>query len=317
MQICARQPRRACVLLLCAVGACAPDAPSPATDGPAQGDTASTAAAPPAPDIVLAELSGSGTTLTLSNPRNVTDRPGYDNQPAFTPDGRFLLYTQGEANGRTDVLRLDLTTGAREPVAPTPEQSEYSALVPPDGSGVVVVRVEPDSTQRLWRTAVADEHVVLPAVAPVGYHAWVDERHVALFVLGDPVTLVLADPTTGATRVVDQRIGRSLQRVPGQRTVSYTAVPDSVAWIRGLDVDTGQTRPIVPALEGSEDHTWTPDGVVLMGQGSRLCARDPGEPQGSWTQIADLSALGSRISRIAVDPQGTRIAVVLEPAPAS
>ncbi|MEZ4416515.1 MAG: hypothetical protein R3E10_12280 [Gemmatimonadota bacterium] len=311
MEVHTALPRITLLLVLVLPVACGP---SEATPGSAEDSLPSTAAlAAPGPDIVLADLVGHGTDLRLENALNVTERPGYDNQPAFTPDGGTLLYTQGTSDGRTDIIRYDLATGTRSALHPSPGTSEYSALVHPDGSGVVVVRVEPDSTQRLWLLSEGGEDVLLPDLKPVGYHAWVDVSHVALFVLGNPATLQLADPTTGTTRVMAERIGRSLQRLPGRRAISFTAVPDSVAWIRVLDVDEGSTRDLVPALEGSEDHAWTPDGTLIMGRGSVLYARST-DVDGTWRQIADLSELGSNITRIAVHPQGTHIAIVLEPA---
>ncbi len=71
-------------------------------------------------------------------------------------------------------------------IASNPE-SEYSATPLPDGSGLSVIRVEADSTQRLWRFDMdgANGSVVLEDVAPVGYHAWADQRTLVMFVLGE------------------------------------------------------------------------------------------------------------------------------------
>ena len=38
---------------------------------------------------------------------------------------------------------------------------------------------------------------MLADVKPVGYHAWADDHTLALFVLGQPATLQLADTRTG------------------------------------------------------------------------------------------------------------------------
>ena len=42
---------------------------------------------------------------------------------------------------------------------------------------------------------------VLRDVKPVGYHAWVDADHLALFVLGQPATFVLPSSHTGAAEI--------------------------------------------------------------------------------------------------------------------
>src|SRR5204863_1020224 len=82
-------------------------------------------------------------------------------------------------------------------------------------------------TQRLWQFTAdgANPRVVLENVKPVGYHAWADNQALALFVLGQPATLQLADTRTGIATVLASDIGRSIQRIPaaaGQGSASAT-----------------------------------------------------------------------------------------------
>ena len=79
---------------------------------------------PPATDLFLADLSVRGRTVVICKPSRATERTGYDNQPAFSPDGRVLYFT-AIAGGNADIQRYDLTSGETRPVAVTPE-SEYS-----------------------------------------------------------------------------------------------------------------------------------------------------------------------------------------------
>jgi len=286
--------------------ACGPAGDAPPTTTEAEPEV------PAGPDILIAQLSGTDAALALEGMQWVTTRPGYDNQPTFTPEGDALLYTEGTPDSRTNVIRYDLASGTGRAVEDTPNQSEYSGIVPPSGRGVAVIRVEPDSAQRLWYIGTDPSEPVFEDLAPVGYHAWIDDRHVAMFVLGNPNTLRLGDPTTQEVTVVTERIGRSLQPFPGRRAISFISVPDSISLIQLLDVDTGATTVLMPALEGSEDLAWTPDGVALMGRGSTLYARVP-DTHGGWAPIADLSEYGTNISRIAVHPDGDRVAIVIEP----
>ena len=63
-----------------------------------------------------------------------------------------------------------------------------------------------------------------------------------------------------------------------------------------------------------EDYAWTPDGVVLAGQGSVLKSFDP-RRGGEWETVADLAAHGlSGITRLSVSPNGDAVAVVAVPA---
>jgi hypothetical protein len=184
--------------------------------------------------------------------------------------------------------------------------------VVPAGNAFSAVRVEMDSTQRLWRFDLDGSNpvVVLPDVKPVGYHAWADDTTLALFVLGNPATLQIASTRTGRARAVASDIGRSLHRIPARYAVSFVQrSAGGEAWITELDLGTGATRPLVRAMPGNEFHAWTPDGVLLSGEGSKLYAWRRGE--GNWREIADLGDQGvSGISRLAVSPDGRRIAIV-------
>src|SRR6266540_2471943 len=149
---------------------------------------------PPATDIYLAGLRVARGRVTVDAPVNVTARPGYDNQPFFLPDGRAFLYTSIREDSQADTYRYDLERG-RSVRLTTTRESEYSPTPLPDGNGFSVVRVEADSTQRLWAFDGdgTRPRPVLDSINPVGYFAWGDAHTLALFVLGTPPTLQIAD----------------------------------------------------------------------------------------------------------------------------
>jgi Tol biopolymer transport system component len=267
------------------------------------------------PDIWVAELTRDADgTLRVGAVREAIHRPGYDNQPHFTPDGTGFWFTALEEHtGQTDIWRYDLTGSIQQVTASVPE-SEYSATPMPDGTALAVVRVEADSTQRLWRIPLdgSEPQVLLPDLAPVGYQAWVAPGTVALFVLGEPPTLRIADVVTGEARIVAEGIGRSIRTVPGSQAVSFVRISaDGVATLSRYDHDTGVVTPLVETVGNGEFHAWTPDGTVLMALGSTIYAWRPGDA--AWLQVADLSQHNVRISRLAVRPDGAQIALVVEP----
>lgn len=281
------------------------------------------APAPPDTEIFVAPLTVSaGGTLTLGTPVNVSRSPGYDNQPSFTPDGRALLFTSIRGGRQTDVYRWDVATEAVRRLTDTPE-SEYSPTVTPDGEHISVIRVEADGTQRLWRFKLDGQQpsIVLKDVKPVGYHAWADADTLALFVLGQPATLQLADVRTGAAEILMRGIGRSLQAVPQRATISFVereppakAGNPPILWIRELDPKTKRITPLVQAVTGATeaDCAWTPDGVLLMAFKGVLYAWR--RSLSDWTRVADLESLGLRnVTRLAVNPSGDRIALVADP----
>jgi dipeptidyl aminopeptidase/acylaminoacyl peptidase len=280
------------------------------------------AAAPPDTEIFLAPLAADMGALVVGKPSNISQSPGYDNQPSFTPDGKSILFTSIRGGTQTDIYRYDIAIAAISRVTDTPE-SEYSGTITPDGAHISVIRVEADQTQRLWRFTLDGKQpeIVLANVKPVGYHAWADADTLALFVLGQPATLQLASVRSGAARVLVTGISRSLQRIPGRGTISFVervAGPDPAAAstlrIRELDPKSGATTPLVDAVAGAReaDLAWTPDGLLLMAEKDALYGWRRGDR--GWKKVADLAALGLHgVSRIAVSAAGDRIAFVAQP----
>jgi Tol biopolymer transport system component len=275
----------------------------------------------PDTDVFLSTLAPGQGAPRVDAPVNVSKHTGYDNQPAFTPDGLSVLFTTVRDGSQSDIHRYDIATGRIVPVTKTPE-SEYSPTVTPDGRHLSVVRVEADGTQRLWRftLAGAEPTLVLEAIKPVGYHAWIDEHTLVLFVLGRPSTLQVADTRTGQARTVASDIGRSLHRIPGRRTASFlqrpqagqSGAPAGAPVVMEVDPASGSATRLIEAVPGATDAdcAWTPDGWLLMASGSVIHGWRLGTPA-AWTRIADLAASGVRdITRLAVSPKGDRLALV-------
>ena len=203
--------------------------------------------------------------------------------------------------------------------ADTPE-GEYSPTVTPDGAHISAIRVEADGTQRLWRFTLDGRapELVLAGVKPVGYHAWADSHTLALFVLGSPATLQLADTGTGAAEILARGINRSVQRIPGGGTISIVARSAAGASatlsIQELDPKTKRLTPLVDAVAGAReaDCAWTPDGLLVMAEKDVLYGWKKGDA--AWRTLADLGALGLHgVTRIAISPKGDRIAFVTQP----
>jgi WD40 repeat protein len=275
----------------------------------------------PDTDIFLARLIRGDGRLTLGAVRNVTRRSGYDNQPAFAGDSRTLYFTSNRGDGQTDIWQLDVTTLRERRLTRTPE-SEYSAAVTPDGRSVSVVRVERDSTQRLWRFPLGGGRpcLVLERARPVGYYAWANDSTVAMFVLGRPASLQLGHVDAGRVDSVALSIGRSLHRIPTSERISFVDKSDSTLWwIRSLDPVSREITPLAPLPRAVEDYAWTPRGELITSDGNgTLLAWQPNRAQPNfaiWRAIGAIdSTVARRVTRLAVSPNGRWIAIVAEPA---
>jgi len=259
----------------------------------------------PGTEVFLVEVHRAEGKLSLGTPVNLTARSGYDNQPAFSSDGTLLYYSTIGADGHADVCRILLSDRSRRCWETTPE-SEYSPADAPMG-GVSVVRVEQDSTQRLWR--LRDDgapELLLSNLAPIGYYAWLDASRLLAFVLGSPPTLVLADLRTREHQVLATDVGRSIQRAPAGG-VSFLQ-RDGAAWlVRRYDPGSGAVLSVARGLDGSDFHAWLPDGTLLMAVRNKLFAWDKGQ----WNQVfASADPAHQQITRLATSPDGRWLAFV-------
>ena len=266
--------------------------------------------AAPATDIFLAPLSVKNGVPVVGKPVNVTARPGYDNQPSFTPDSRTMLFTATHDDGQSDIYRLDVSSRAVTRVTSTPE-SEYSATVMPGGKRFTVIRVEKDSTQRLWSFAMdgSDPKIVIESLKPVGYHAWIDENNLALFVLGNPNALVHYDTRTAKSDTLVRNIGRSLLPLPNGGGFSFVQRVDSSFVVKTMAWPSRTTRDLIQLLRGAQDLVWLGPDLMMTSSGSRLLYWKPGAT--TWLDAGDYSDAGlTSASRLAVSPDGKWLAIV-------
>src|SRR5215510_8739231 len=286
----------------------------PAARAQAPSATPSPAAAPPSSDIFVIDVKTKGTELKFGEPKKITEVAGYNNQPFLMPDGQTILYTSIR-NKQADIYRYDLRTSTTTQITNTPE-SEYSPTLMPDKKNISVVRVEADGTQRLWKFPLAGgaPSLIIENIKPVGYHYWIDDYTVALFVLGGtgkPNFLEIYDMQTGKSQLLIENPGRVLRKVPNRNAFSFVHKVSDQHWeIKAFDLRMRTIASLIETIPGVEDYAWLPDGKLLMAKDSKLFAVVPLTGK-AWEEVADFSSFGvKRITRIAVDPGGKRIAIV-------
>ena len=278
----------------------------------AQPQTQTQPAPPPSTDIYLFPLENGK--IVASGIRNITKRKGYDNQPHFLPDSKKLFYTSIRDDNQADIFLYDLGNAAAKKITDTAE-SEYSPTLTPDTRFFSTIRVEKDGTQRLWKFPLSGGNpvLILEQVKPVGYHAWIDSDRVAMFILGEPATLQLADIGSGQSIVIASNIGRSLHKIPGKQKISFVQkLTEQTGTIKEYDANGKHTRDLIQLFPETEDYAWTPAGTLFTTNGTKVYSWNP-EKDKDWVEEADLSQSGlTKITRIAVSPDGKWIALVAE-----
>ena len=278
--------------------------------------TTVSAQSPPATEVYLAPLVSTGASVTVGAPVNISNSPGYDNQPSFLPDGSAVLFTSNRDGKQTDIYKYVIATKQLVQLTHTAE-NEYSPLVSPDGKSFVCVH---GAEQSLFRYNLDGSNPRLAyqhGTALIGYHVWITDTEIAAFILGAggaPNTLQVIDTTTGKAQTIASNIGRSLLLRPGANTVSFvTRLSPQSSEIKQFDVKTHAVSTVVAdTLRASEDLTWLDGRRLLMGEGSTLSMWRQGF---GWSDIADLAAAGvTNMTRLAASRDGKWLALVGEPA---
>jgi hypothetical protein len=233
------------------------------------------AIAQPSTDIWLGRLDLRGGGVAITELVNITQRPGYDNQPAFFPDQPTLAYTT-QRDGGTHAMLYDLATGTARPV---PAARGFSPTPTDDG-------------RQLMMTFAGQ--VVLHDLDGTRLRALTDSVRVGYYTRVDARTFVAEAPFSSDSAVA-ARIDPASVRLE----------------LRKLDLDRRrvETLAVIPFPTPGQ-HAWTPRKTLLIGSGNRILEWSPAAP-GTWTPVATFAEPGlQQISRIAISPRGDRIAIV-------
>lgn len=264
-------------------------------------------------EILLFDLKIKKNKITLSNPVNITNHPGYDNQPGFNHTYPVLYYSSFNEDGRADIKSYNYETFKTVSITKTPER-EYSPTHTPDDVYLSCIIQRDNGAQDLGKYPLGggDPYVIIDNMT-VGYHVWADNSHLAMFILGEPNTLHYMRLPTKEDTVLAQNIGRSLHQVPNERAISFIQKSSTSDWqIKKVDTETMVVTTLASTLPGREDICWTPEGKILSSDGSKLFILDP-KKGNAWVELklAAGSELLKGVTRLAVNLKGNKLAVVV------
>lgn len=265
----------------------------------------------PSTDIYLLDIKVKNDKIKISNPVKVTENPGYDNQPYFTEDGKYLYYTAITDDKQADIYKLDLITLKTQQVTNT-EESEYSPTPIMGSTAITTVRVDMDSTQRLYEIfpfSRKPPEMLFPSVKDIGYHCWLNENFVAMFRLEETFNLHIANKVNKRIQKVDTNIGRCFQRVPNSNNLSFISKTDSLMWmIKQYNLRSQEITDIAPVYNQNEDFVWVGPNLLLMGdEGTFYCYN---LEEKKWVKGKNFSSALGNFYRIHINADLTRMAVV-------
>ncbi|MCL6257483.1 hypothetical protein M3O96_00165 [Aquiflexum sp. TKW24L] len=270
-------------------------------------------------DLIAIDLKKSNGKLVLdyNTITLITDRPLYDNQPAFINDIQ-MAFSAVDEKGNNDIIIYNFEKDKFTNLTKTPDRNEFSPSLTDCGLYVSAVTVEPDGKQRLWLypTNFGEPELLYDDIEPVGYYDWYDNK-AAMFVLGQPNKLVY--PYSKSELVtISENVGRSVKKRPKTSIITYidknvSKEVDGVKSyaIKGFDIEKRAYVDYGFTFPGSEDFIWLDNQLILMGKGDDLYIRKPEKED--WEKAGSIILEGyQNITRMAYSDKLRKLVMVME-----
>ncbi|WP_407556839.1 nuclear transport factor 2 family protein [Winogradskyella sp. 4-2091] len=260
-------------------------------------------------EIFLFDLKINNSKIELSNPTNISNNEGYDNQPSFLDD-RYIIFSSTR-NGQTDIAKYDTRYQAKIWVNHT-DGSEYTPLKIPNKHEVSAVRLDQDGKQRLYSYSLSNgQSTELLEDMVVAYYTWYDDSTIVASVIAEANLNLYVLDTEGKVHIkVDENAGRSIHKIPNSDLVSFISKKNKNQWqIKSLNPKTGAIKTIANTLQNVEDICWLDDKTILSGKDNVLYKLTLNKDN-NWKTVADLSSAGiQNITRLAVNPSASNLLI--------
>lgn len=264
----------------------------------------------PETDIWLFKIEKKEGKYLDTNPLNITHRAGYDNQPAFSLDGKSILYVLIDSTKQADIYQYSISKKITINLTKS-QVSEYSPTIIPSGFGFSSVVVEKDSAQRVWQFNMDGtfKTIVHEGTDSIGYHTWLSADTLMYYKLTEPHSL----------RVLDLKTNKDVW-ICNNPTRAFKKIGNSSRFIYGIkDSTSTQFRIYNPALRESslyatypsvnEDFIWHPELGLIKSEGSDLLRYN--EQTKTWDVLFSFSSLGiKKITRFVFDSKTKQLAIV-------
>jgi hypothetical protein len=264
----------------------------------------------PETDIWLFKIEKKEGKYLASKPLNVTNRSGYDNQPTFSLDGKYILYVLIDSTNQADIYQYSVSK--KTSINLTKSQvSEYSPTIIPSGLGFSSVVVEKDSAQRVWQFNMDGtfKTIVHEGTDSIGYYTWLNADTLLYYKLTEPHSLRVLDLKTNEDVWICNHPTRAFKKIGSTSHFIY-AIKDSIST---------QFRIYNPALRESslyasypslnEDFIWHNELGLIKSEGSDLLRYN--EQTKTWEVLFSFSSIGiKKITRFVFDSKTKQLALV-------
>jgi len=268
----------------------------------------------PQSNLYLFDLQINEKQVLLSNPIYLThnNANGYNNQPSFLDNTRFLYISDKGRKGKTDIYLGEIPGKVLKRFTAT-EADEYSPRLHSDNKNVNCIRVNPnDNTiQELWQYPYdrsSEGGPMFESIKNAGYYLRKSEDSIAVFLVDERNVLITITGKNKRKYEVSRDIGRCLSLMPEGKLVFVHKLNSQYWYLKTFDWEY-RTNIIAQMPEGVED-------FVVLNNGSILCAKESELlllPLNSseWSVVFTLENFGlNSLNRIAVNQKNDKIIIV-------
>lgn len=264
----------------------------------------------PETDIWLFKLEKKEGKYVYSNPLNITNRIGYDNQPAFSADGKSILYACIDSTNQSDIYQYQV--GKKVNINLTKSKvSEYSPTLMPDGKGFSCVVVEQDSAQRIWMYNLdgSFNQILFQTTDSIGYHTWLNTDTLLYYKLTEPHSLRAVSKIEDREAWICDKPTRAFKKTNIPNQFIYGVEKDSVMEYWVYNVLLKESNLYAKHESSSEDFIWHPELGLIKSEGSEVIRYNAVSKQ--WEIVFSFSSVGiKKITRFVFDSKNKQLAIV-------
>ena len=231
----------------------------------------------------------------------LTNGNGYNNQPSFSRDCKYIYFTSNRADSsKTDLYalhrrRLKLSTISSNALS---EYSPTQDLI--NRNEIWHVRVETDQKQHLRKTTEIHGSASNMCLASdsVGYFALSDGKDIGLIILNKGLEFHTYALGEQATKLIRTNCGRFLNYNRFDNSYVFYGYSSKGDYLYRFDRATMTVTDSLKAISGCKDYGIDKSGNIFGGSEGKLYSNSF-NGDGNWTKVVDLSAYSSSFYRLA------------------
>lgn len=260
----------------------------------------------PDTDIWLFDLKEKDGKTFPVNGKNISNRPGYDNQPYFSENGKLIYYVSIRSDKQADIYCYQIKKAKNIQLTKTIE-SEYSPM--PEGNVLYSVVVEKDSSQKIHSIDnLTGTHKNSYSEDSVGYFCKLNKDSFLIYKLTNPHSLVLCNQTNGISETIALNPTRTFKKVSSTEFIFGIKDSSKVLFYK-YNLLLRKAYMYANYSSINEDINWHPLLGLLLSDGAKIMRFD--EKTKSWILLFDFASFGiKKITRFGFDNKSKKIVIV-------